>query len=896
MEKTRSSALICPRCGYEYTPPVAFMPSPALSQRPDRSAERSRRSPERNEGEGSAEGPALSAVEGMQCPLCAGRWEAWELLFSPIPLPKIREQVAAWLGNLPHPCVFEIGASSDGVRLRLFTPPGCGQGAVSAWAAMLHQQLRWKQIDEKMILASGVVYALSAESNIPALVQQSGDLLLEIGGRLMSAEHSPALVQVQALSQAAVTCFGKTALRLWLVGRDEKLQAKLRALSAYSYGTESGVGSNAPNPWGLRLGLLRGVLMFGGLIAAVSGGLIGAGWTSPGLGVIGILGGMTLAAAAGLGMLEWMRLRSIPKEMLERRTQEPLLKVAITLRSDSPQSFSLVDGPTRWRVIDPGSEWPSVRAFAMPLPVGEIAALVCPPETGEISGVIAQTSRQDVPSPTPSLPLTQATFRIGKGSAGGETVGVDPDGHGVVVGGTRTGKSSLIFALLKQLIERGPDAPGIFLVDPHLSLADALLQAIDELPPDLRAEGIRRLRIITPDQPEVVPLNLLAVPEFSWAGNAIVQVGRRIWDDYWGPRMQAALLGLFRLAHAWNMNHPDERMGLLHTVFAAFNVDWRHDTLSLLPPVDRMGALALDALLGQMKTSYGGNWGQGWVTEVISPVLSKVMAMELSPWLFAALHQNRFVDLETWIKEKAWVVLRLPSGEMGREGARLTAGVVYNVFDAAYRRTTLYQPIPFYFVIDEAQEIGTGMRLEAMLSEGAKFGARMFVLVQSLSMMRHVEGYEPVVQALLANTSTQAFFSPDPEDAELIRAALSSDLRYGDTTLDLPSLQCWLRARIEGRWQPPTMISVDPLTSADPTLVQRLVREVIAAHPADYASPEGWQENAVRALQGMVPPTHQFLLSELLATNASPWGAATTAAQAMSDIQQPPTDKRRLGF
>ncbi|PJH75851.1 MAG: hypothetical protein CO064_04435, partial [Anaerolineae bacterium CG_4_9_14_0_8_um_filter_58_9] len=139
---------------------------------------------------------------------------------------------------------------------------------------------------------------------------------------------------------------------------------------------------------------------------------------------------------------------------------------------------------------------------------------------------------------------------------------------------------------------------------------------------------------------------------------------------------------------------------------------------------------------------------------------------------------------------------RLPSGEMGREGARLTAGVVYNVFDAAFRRTTLYQPIPFYFVIDEAQEIGTGMRLEAMLSEGAKFGARMFVLVQSLSMMRHVEGYEPVVQALLANTSTQAFFSPDPEDAELIRAALSSDLRYGDTTLDLPSLQCWLRARI----------------------------------------------------------------------------------------------------
>jgi hypothetical protein len=76
------------------------------------------------------------------------------------------------------------------------------------------------------------------------------------------------------------------------------------------------------------------------------------------------------------------------------------------------------------------------------------------------------------------------------------------------------------------------------------------------------------------------------------------------------------------------------------------------------------------------------------------------------------MHQRRFADLEQWIKERAWVVLRLPSGEMGREGARL------------------------------------------------------FVLAQSLSIMRRVEGFEPVVQSLLANTSTQVFFSPDPEDAD----------------------------------------------------------------------------------------------------------------------------------
>ena len=466
-------------------------------------------------------------------------------------------------------------------------------------------------------------------------------------------------------------------------------------------------------------------------------------------------------------------------------------------------------------------------------------------------------------------------------------VGVDPDGHGLATGGSRSGKSSFVYSMLEQLIARGDDAPGIFLVDPHVSLADAFLDAIAQLPEEQRQKAIKRLRVITPDQPQVIPLNLLAVPEFTWAGNAIVQIGRRIWDDYWGPRMQAALLGLFRIAHVWNQNHPDAGLGLLHVVFMAFNKTWRHKAMALLPPGERMGALALDALLGQ--TGEGDKWSQGWVTEVISPVLSKVMALELSPWLFSAMHQERFVDMNQWIEEKAWIVLRLPSGEMGREGARLTAGVLYNVFDAAYRRATLEKPVPFYFIVDEAQEIGSGMRLESMLAEGAKFGARMFVLAQSLSMMRKVEGMEPVVQAMLANTSTQMFFSPDPEDADLIRATLSSTVRYGNMTLDLPSLQCWLRARIGGRWQPPTLTQIRHLPRADGSRVKALIEEVIASHPEDYLPADGWQEKASKALEEMLPPALSKLLDEFLAVRLE-------NQEARVSQPVPQDDDRRLGF
>jgi hypothetical protein len=224
------------------------------------------------------------------------------------------------------------------------------------------------------------------------------------------------------------------------------------------------------------------------------------------------------------------------------------------------------------------------------------------------------------------------------------------------------------------------------------------------------------------------------------------------------------------------------------------------------------------------------------VTEIVSPILSKLMSLELSPWLFSALHQNGFVDLESWVRDRAWVLLRLPAGEIGREGARLTAGMVYNMFDAAYRRVTSAGPVPFTFVIDETQEIAQAMQLDSLLSEGGKFGARMFVLAQSLSLLRKIEGFEPVVQSLLANTSAQMFFSPGAEDAELVRAALSLDERYGPTTIDIPSLQAWLRARIGGRWQPPALVGVEPLQSADPARVRRLIGDVAAAHPKDYRS------------------------------------------------------------
>jgi hypothetical protein len=819
------STFICPRCGYDFNPDLE------------------------------------------KCPLCNGHWQGWELLFAPLPLGDLRAQVMGWLGQLPFPSVLEWSASSKGLRVRLYAPPHTTEGVVQAWAAMTGQHSRWRKLDNVDLEQSGVF--LRQDMKLPSLTAASpdSDPLLAIGSRLIQAARVG----------------GDAHMRLWILGKEGVLQEKLRALSAYSYGTEGGVENNTPNPWGMRLAILRAGLMLGLLVSGVSAGAWNAGWLSPLVGLLGTLAGGIATLASAWGTVDWLAWRSIPKDVLERCIQEPLLGVAISL--SRPLNLPLIAGEQTWAALD--RPWPAAKGMSFPLPAGELAGLIAPLQLGEGSGLLDRAVWQDVPAPPPSQPLLEAGFKVGTSVATGEWVGVDPDGHGLATGGSRTGKSSFTYAMLKQLIARGDDAPGIFLVDPHLSLADAFLDLVAQLPEGEREKAVQRLRVITPDRPWVVPLNLLAVPEFTWAGNAIVQVGRRIWDDYWGPRMQAALLGLFRLAHVWNQVHPGDGLGLLHVVFMAFNKTWRHKAMAQLPPGERMGSLALDALLGQ--SGEEGKWSQRWVTEVISPVLSKVMALEMSPWLFSAMHQPGFVDMSAWAKERAWIVLRLPSGEMGREGARLTAGVIYNVFDAAYRKATLDGPIPFYFIVDEAQEIGGGMRLEAMLSEGAKFGARMFVLAQSLSMMRKVEGFEPVVQAMLANTSTQAFFSPDPEDADLIRATLSSSVRYGNMTLDLPSLQYWLRARLGGQWQPPTLTRVEPLARANKARVETLIGEVIAHHSNEYFPQGDWQERAVQVLVKSLPKSLAALLDELLASRLE------RQDRIVAQPEEEDGDPRRLG-
>ena len=178
------------------------------------------------------------------CPLCAKGWDVWELRIAPIPLVRNREQIGSWLAQLPYPSSIDIVATSKGLRVRMYTPPGKADGAVSAWAAMNHHQTRWERIGIARDLdvkekdggiprkTDEFVAVLKTNAKIAslALSEIGGDPILALAGQLLNG----------------IPVGQERGLRIWIVGKDPALQARLRALSAYSYGTESGVGNDTP--------------------------------------------------------------------------------------------------------------------------------------------------------------------------------------------------------------------------------------------------------------------------------------------------------------------------------------------------------------------------------------------------------------------------------------------------------------------------------------------------------------------------------------------------------------------------------------------------------------------------------------------------------------------------
>lgn len=729
------------------------------------------------------------------------------LRFQQIPKPGMGERLLAFLAGLEPPFGLELEGTPGGLRVRLYVegemPPGLGALTRDWFSAAPEGPVLRPLPEEAWVFAP---------RTWPLVDPPAHDLMLGFGAEL-------------------IRWGGR--LQAWVLSRDAALHARLRRAHLQPTASHGALG----NPWEGQLRVVRlaqAVLL---LPAAVGLGLIAlAHDLAAGLAFIG---GSVLAGAAAAGPLrELEAMAAVPPEMVRAHLDEvPVRCVLVYCGPDAqagPPALPLpVEGRFRRERLPAR---PGELGRGYPVFPTTLARLFGPAEAGSAGTILAEESRQDVPAPAPSAAYRPGPGKvvIGRAVADGSEVAVAPAAHGVILGASRSGKSSLAYRMILSLME-SPEPPGLFLIDPHSSLAAAVLAEVGRRRPEL----ISRLVVVLPDRPEVLPLNLLCHESADEAADLLIQIGRRLWGEYWGPRMQSVWVALLRIAWAANRHLAGAKLGLYHIPELGGRERLRRAALDRMPPQERS---LLEAELNQILAAEAGE-GRAviWQTEVLSPIISKTMELRNSPWLFAALHTPGFWPLKELIREQAWFVVVPDAGIIGREASRLLAAVTYNLVQATYRRVvTEGQTLPYWVFVDEVQEVGAALRLEEALSGMAKFGYWVWALPQSIAAMEREDGLRAVAQGLKDNTSVQVVFSPGPDDQGLIQRMLGTELRYGPITYDLPALEALVRARLGGRWQPPVLVRTEPMPPADGRLfgeARAVADEAVRRRPELYQAP-----------------------------------------------------------
>ncbi|OKI24708.1 type VI secretion protein [Saccharothrix sp. CB00851] len=398
---------------------------------------------------------------------------------------------------------------------------------------------------------------------------------------------------------------------------------------------------------------------------------------------------------------------------------------------------------TRHRLRHPGRVIDSRRlGHGDLLSVPELAAIAHLPTDEAIPGVQRAGARAIAPPPGIATPGPQAK-PIGVTDTGHErSVALrvpDARHHLHVIGATGSGKSTLLGNMILADAEAGR---GIVLIDPK---GDLVTDVLSRLP----RSAADRVVIFDADSKTRPPcLNPLDGGETDLTVDNLVSVFRRVYSAFWGPRtddvMRAACLTL------------RTQQGVA--------------TLADLPKLLADEAFRNRVTGGITDPVLRGFWS--WYSEltdssrsqVISPLMNKLRAFLLRPFVRDAIAAGRSTVDMGQVLDGGICLVRIPKGSLGGETTRLVGSlVVARTWQAttARARTPQRQRRDASLVIDECHNfLHLPYPIEDMLAEARGFRVAMTLAHQHLGQLPR-----ELREGMSTNARSKIFFNASPEDA-----------------------------------------------------------------------------------------------------------------------------------
>lgn len=537
----------------------------------------------------------------------------------------------------------------------------------------------------------------------------------------------------------------------------------------------------------------------------------------------------------------------------QRKTQSPLFAVVVRLVASAASSTRA------WEIIadlgspfsacaKPGSnffaplrndEYPpdvheedvldrASRRSGMLLSLEELIPLISPPVTATSKRLHRETKRtKRAPESAKGLILLGANTHAGTTNE----VWLTPEQrvrHCHIIGASGTGKSTLLFNLIRQDIENGQ---GLAVLDPHGDLVDGILGIIPE-------ERIADVVLIDPSDEEYsVGLNILAAHsdfEKGLLASDLVSVFRRLstsWGDQMNTVLRNAILAFLESTEGGTL--ADLRRFLLDTGF-------RNRFLTTVTDSE------IVYYWQKAFPSLTGNKSIGPVVTRLDEFLSR------KPIRYMVSQKENRVNFAEVIDGGRILLAKLPQGLIGRENSYLLGSLLLSKLQQmamSRQRMRESERRDFWCYVDEFHSFITPSMAE-ILTGARKYRVGLTLAHQEL---RQLQASDEVSSAVLANAFTRVVFRVGDSDARSLENGFSHFEARDLQNLEIGEAVC----RIERSDFDFNLAVRMPEPVADDKDMRR--EEVIARSRASFARPRGEIEAELRQRFGEEKPNRPAL-------------------------------------
>lgn len=329
--------------------------------------------------------------------------------------------------------------------------------------------------------------------------------------------------------------------------------------------------------------------------------------------------------------------------------------------------------------------------------------------------------------------------------------------HMHVIGGTGTGKSTLLLNMIVQDIEQGR---GIAVLDPHGDLIEEILTHI----PDNRLKDV--VLVDPSDNEYPIGLNLLSAHsegEKTILASDLVALFRR-FSTSWGDQMTSVLANAIT--------------AILESNTGGTLIDLRR---ILVEPAFR--SKFLQTVDDPSIHYYWKNEYPLLRTNAVAPILTRLDTFLRPKLVRNMMAQKEGVDFRDIFNNQKVLLVKLAQGLIGEENSYLLGTLfVAKLNQAAQSRQNISadQRSPYYLYIDEFQNFITPS-MSSILSGARKYGLGLVLAHQDLDQLTRRDA--ELANSVISNPSIRACFRCGDKDA----AKLADGFSYFDST-DLQNL------------------------------------------------------------------------------------------------------------